>query len=475
MGSNQPAQTISSPSIDEIALRELQASLPGKVFLPSDTQYPALSQPFNLSIRQSPAVIVTAQSAEDILHAIHFARQAGTGLAVQGSAHGTVVPADGAILINTRQMRAVQVDPVKQTARIEAGAKWGEVLEVTQLSGLAPLLGSSPDVGVAGYTLGGGKGWLARKYGLALDSVIASELVTANGQKITASQTENSDLFWGLRGGGGSLGIITSLEIQLYPVTQVYAGNLYYPVQQAREVFNRYRDWVKSAPEEMTSAFVIMNYPDLPALPDFLRGKSFAMLRGCYAGPDVEGEALLEPWRKWQTPAIDDFKSLPFSQVAAISNDPVDPVPSSSTGVWLSSLSDQVIDTVVRYAPAGQGSPIVVTEVRHAGGAIARVDPTSTAYGNREAEFSLQMIGITATPEMAANLKSYTKQVKAALADSLTGGVYPNFLDGVEAVQRIRDGYSPETFQRLMALKAKYDPDNLLRFSYQIPPAIQAG
>ena len=475
MRTNQPTPAISSASTGNPALLELQASLPGKVFLPADPQYPGLSQPFNLSTRQNPAVIIAAHSAEDIIHAIHFARRTGSGLAVQGGAHGTVVPADGAVLINTRQMRAVQVDPARQTARIEAGAKWGEVLQETQLAGLAPLLGSSPDVGVAGYTLGGGKGWLARKYGLALDSVVSFELVTANGEKITASGTENSDLFWGLRGGGGSLGILTTLEIQLFPVTQVYGGNLYYPVQLAREVFTRYRAWVKSVPEDMTSAFVIMNYPDLPAMPDFLRGKSFAMLRGCFAGPIEEGEALLEPWRKWQTPAIDDFKSLPFFQVAAISNDPVEPVPSSSTGVWLSSLSDQVINVLVQYAPAGQGSPITVTEVRHAGGAISNVDPQATAYGNRDAEFSLQMIGVTATPEMAANLKSYTGQVKNALVGSLTGGVYPNFLDGEEAVQRIREGYSPEAFQHLMELKAKYDPDNLLRYSFQIPPAIQAG
>lgn len=475
MGSNLPVPVISSVAIDKTALLKLQTSLPRKVFLPADPHYLELSQPFNLSVRQNPAVIVAAYSAEDIIHAIQFALKAGTGLAVQGGAHGTVIPADGAVLINTRQMKAIQVDATRQTARIEAGAKWGEVLQATQQAGLAPLLGSSPDVGVVGYTLGGGKGWLARKYGLALDSVLSFELVTARGDILRASQHENSDLFWGLRGGGGSLGIITSLEIQLFPVTQVYGGNLYYPIDQARQVFTRFREWVKSVPEEFTSAFVIMNYPNLPAVPDFLRGKSFAMLRGCFAGPVDQGEALLRSWRDWQLPAIDDFKSLPFTQIAAISNDPVDPVPSSTTGVYLSALNDQVIDVVTRYAPASQGSPITFTEIRHAGGAISKVDSHATAYGNREAEFSLQMIGVTATPEMAANLKAHTEKIKNALTGSLTGGVYPNFLDGEEAVQRIRDGYAPESFQRLMELKARYDPGNLLRFSYQIPPAIRTG
>jgi FAD/FMN-containing dehydrogenase len=459
------------PSMTMQVIDELKAALPDKVILPQDPQYAGLSQPFNLSVKQSPALIVAAQSADDIVTAVRFARAAGLGLALQGGAHGNVLPADGALLIHTRQMRAVHVDVEKQTARIEAGAKWGEVLQQTQAVGLAPLLGSSPDVGVAGYTMGGGMGWLARKYGLALDSVLSFELVTAAGEKLRASQHENSDLFWGLRGGGGSLAILTSLEIRLYPVTHVYAGNLYYPVEYAREVFTRFRQWVRSAPEELTSAVVVMNFPPLPAVPEFLRGKSFAILRGCFAGSEEQGQQLLKYWREWRSPVIDDFKALPFTQVAAISNDPVDPVPSSTTGVWLRELSDEAIDVLVRRTPAGLGSPITVTEIRHAGGAIARVAPLATAFGNRQAAFSLQMIGITATPEMAASLKAYTAQVKQALAGALTGGIYPNFLEGEEAVQRVRDGYSPEAFQRLRELKTKYDPENLLRYSYQIPPA----
>jgi hypothetical protein len=459
------------PTITIQAIDELKAALPGKVILPQDADYDGLSQPFNLSVRQSPALIVKVHSADDIVTTVGFARNMGLGLALQGGAHGNVLPADGALLIHTRQMRAVHVDAKNQTARIEAGAKWGEVLQETQAVGLAPLLGSSTDVGVAGYTLGGGMGWLARKYGLALDSVLSFELVTTAREKIRASQQENSDLFWGLRGGGGSLAILTGLEIRLYPVTHVYAGNLYYPVEDAREVFTRFRQWVRAAPDELTSAVVIMNFPPMPAIPEFLRGKSFAILRGCYTGSMQAGEELLKSWRDWRSPLIDDFKVLPFSQAAAISNDPVDPVPSSSTGVWLRELGDEAIDVLVRYTPAGQGSPITVTEIRHAGGAIARVDPQAGAFGNRGAAFSLQMIGITATPEMAANLKAYTSQVKQALAGALTGGVYPNFLEGEEAVQRIRDGYSTEAFQRLRELKAKYDPGNLLRYSYQIPPA----
>jgi FAD/FMN-containing dehydrogenase len=463
----------SSLTVDEV--NELKALMPEKVFLPADPEYASLSQPFNLSVKQSPTLLVAVHSADDIVSAVHFARKTGLGLALQGGAHGVVIPADGALLINTRQMKAIQVDVEKQTARIEAGAKWGEVLQQTQAVGLAPLLGSSPDVGVAGYTLGGGMGWLARKYGLSLDNVLSFELVTTSGEKLRASQQENSDLFWGLRGGGGSLAIVTSLEIRLYPLTSVYAGNLYYPVEDTRAVFTRFREWVKSAPDELTSAVVVMNFPPMPAVPEFLRGKSFVILRGCYAGSMPAGEELLKYWREWRSPLIDDFKVLPFSQAAAISNDPVDPIPSSSTGAWLRELSDEAIDVLVGHTPASQGSPITVTEIRHAGGAISRVDPQATAFGNREAEFSLQMIGITATPQMTVNFEAYTSRVKEALAGSLTGGVYPNFLEGEEAARRIREGYSSATFQRLIELKAKFDPHNLLRYSYQIPPANSKG
>ncbi|MCB1376466.1 MAG: FAD-binding oxidoreductase, partial [Rhodobacteraceae bacterium] len=197
--------------------------------------------------------------------------------------------------IVTARMTDVQVNVTAQTAWVEAGAEWGMVLEKTQAVGLAPLLGSSPNVGVIGYTLGGGMGWLARQYGLATDSVQRFEVVTADGEVRTVSRSEHPDLFWGLRGGGGSLAIITSVEMQLYPVTTVYGGNLIYPASMAREVILRYREWIKDAPDALTSSFAIMNFPPIPAVPDFLRGKSVIMVRGCYTGSVEEGEALIRP------------------------------------------------------------------------------------------------------------------------------------------------------------------------------------
>ena len=330
--------TLQTPSTPHLAGEELTTSLPdqwlalrnqvqGAVITPDDPRYDELRLAWNRSVVQYPAVIVQAECAADVAEAVRFAQQAGLGVAVQATGHGNVRPANGALLILTAGLNGVQVDDVARTAWVEAGVKWGAVLEKAQAVGLAPLLGSSPDVGAIGYTLGGGMGWLARKYGLSADHVLRFEVVTADGQLRYASASENSDLFWGLRGGGGSLGIVTGMEIELFPVTTVYGGNLFYPFEMAREVFVHYREWVATAPEELTSSIVIMNFPPIPAIPEPLRGQTFVMVRGCYSGPVAEGERLLEHWRTWRTPFIDDFKTMPFSAVATISNDPVDPMP----------------------------------------------------------------------------------------------------------------------------------------------------
>jgi FAD/FMN-containing dehydrogenase len=366
-------------------------------------------------------------------------------------------------------MQGVTIDAVAQTARVEAGVKWGVVLEKAQAAGLAPLLGSSPDVGAVGYTLGGGMGWLARKYGLSADSVNYFEVVTAEGQLLRASQTENSDLFWGLRGGGGSLGIVTGMEIKLYPVTTVYGGNLFYPIEQAREVIAHYREWLPTVPDELTSSFALMNFPPIPDVPGFLRGRSFVIVRGCYSGPVAQGEALLDYWRTWRTPLIDDFKTMPFSQVALISNDPVEPMAALTSTAWLRELSDEAIEIMVNSSNPALGSPLAFLEVRHAGGAI--VQPQASAYSNREGVLNMQMVGAVFSPEGHAALTTFYAQVKQALQPYLTGKVYMNFLEGEESQAQVKRGFSAEAYQHLTQLKAKYDPENVFGYAFNITPA----
>ncbi|MCL4298870.1 MAG: FAD-binding oxidoreductase [Anaerolineae bacterium] len=451
---------------------QLRPAIQGTVITPDDPQYDKARQAWNLSVDQRPAMIVIADGVEDVVGAVRFAAQAGLNLTVQGTGHGVVRPANDSLLLNTSKMKTVRVDAAAQTAWVEAGVKWGEVLEKTQAVGLAPLLGSSPDVGVVGYTLGGGYGWLGRKYGLATDSVRFFELVTADGRLLRASETENSDLFWGLRGGGGSFGIITGMEIKLYPVSTVYGGNLFYPLSMAKEVYARYRDWITSVPDELTSSIVIMNYPPIPEIPEFLRGQSFVIIRGLYCGPVQEGEALLQSWRDWRAPYFDGWRVMPFSEVGTVSAEPLDPMPIHSSGAWLAELGDEVIDILLRtVAPGSNGpSPLIFAEIRHVGGAVARVSPQASAYGNRDAAFLLHLLGVTPTPEAYRQLAQYTGQIKEQLRPYLTGGVYMNFLEGEESQRRVESGYAPEAYRRLAALKAAYDPDNRLRSGFNIQP-----
>lgn len=456
--------------LTQASLDDLRAQVQGEVLTPGDSRYEEARKAWNLSINQHPALIVVALQPADIVAAVRFAGKAGLGIGVQSTGHGVVRPVDGNLLIITSRMTGVAVDAETQTAWIEAGVKWGMVLEKAQEVGLAPLLGSSPGVGVVGYTLGGGMGWLARKYGLAADSVRCFELVTPDGRFLRASESENSDLFWGLRGGGGNFGVITSMEIQLYPVTTVYGGSLIYPAEHAKEVFMRYRDWIASAPDELTTSIDIMNFPPIPAVPEFLRGRSAVLINGCYVGDPADGAALVQPWVEWMPPMASTFRAMPFSDVATISNDPVNPLPGTSTGAWLRDLSDEVIDVLIRFGLAvNESSPITKTEIRHAGGAIARVDPRSGAYGNRDSSLLLELIALTPTPEAQRLVGGYNAAFMDALQPYLTGGVYMNFLSGEEARARTKDAYSPDAYAQLMALKAKYDPENRFRFSFDIP------
>ncbi|MFT3890065.1 MAG: FAD-binding oxidoreductase [Anaerolineales bacterium] len=452
-------------------LDQLRARVSGQVLTAQDDGYDTARQAWNLTVNQYPEVIVVAATAKDVAEAVCFADEQNLDIAVKGGAHGTIREANGSMLIVTSQMTDVIVNAAAQTAWVSAGAKWGRVLEQAQAVGLAPLLGSSPDVGVVGYTLGGGMGWLARNYGLSTDSVNRFELITANGEMLNVSATENADLFWGLRGGGGNFGVVTGMEIRLYPVTTVYGGNLFYPIHKAKEVYAHYRRWIANAPDELTSSVVLMNFPPVPALPDFLRGQSFVIVRGCYSGPVEQGEELLKHWRTWEAPIVDGFTAMPFSQVAAISNDPVDPMPAHSSGMWLNDISDETVDVLIRYTAPRNGPPMLAfAEVRHAGGAIARVDPASAAYGNRDAQHILQVIGGAPTPEVHEALKQHIAQMKRALTPHLHGGVYMNFLEGSEAREATRSGFSQENYQRLQALKAKYDPKNWFSHSYDIAP-----
>lgn len=439
------------------AVAGLRRRLSGRVVAPDASDYDDARTGWNLTFDQRPALVVMAADAGDVAAAARFATDHGLDIAVQATGHGPVRTADDALLINTAGMTGVAIDPIARTARVAAGAPWAAVLAAAQAHGLAPLLGSSPAVGAVGYTLGGGFGWLGRKYGLACDSVVDFDVVTADGETLTTSADEHTDLFWGLRGGGGGLAVVTAMTIRLFPVSTIYGGVLVYPAEAAADVLHRWREWLPTLPDEMCSAVKIINVPDMDDAPPDMRGRTLVMVQGCHCGPEDEGAALVQSWRDWRAPLMDRFGPMPFAEVARISNDPTDPLPSLTTGAWLRGLSGDAVKTIVRYATRKVAPvPLIFIEIRHAGGAAGRA--ADSAFGYRTDELLLQAVSLVPAPSLRSVMINYTDSLKRDLGPALTGRVYMNFLEGDEKNARVRDGYPPPTLARLVALKAKYDP-----------------
>jgi FAD/FMN-containing dehydrogenase len=457
--------------LDEYQLEHLQALVDGQVIVPGDADYDRARAAWNLTVDQRPAVIVIPAHAQDVAATMRFAALVDLDVAVQSTGHGVARLANDGLLLITSNLKGVQINAAAQTAWVAAGEQWGAVLEAAQAVGLAPLLGSTSGVGAVGYTLGGGMGWLARKYGLSADSVLQFELVTPSAEAVIASPTENADLFWALGGGGGAFGVITGMEIKLYPVTTVYGGTLIYPAAMAREVLQFYREWNQYLPDEWTTSVALMNLPPLPELPPFLSGQSVVMVNGCYAGDSLSGQMMAQAWMDWRAPLVNGFHQMPFREVDSISNDPKDPLPGRNSGAWMADLSDDAIETILRFAlPAGGPPALVKTEIRQAGGAMATEDPYARAYSHRSAPFILQTVGMAPTPEALQAVDAHVRAFKAALAPHLTGGTYLNFLEADEKYGSLRQSYEADKVELLKGIKAKYDPLNRLNRALQLFP-----
>jgi FAD/FMN-containing dehydrogenase len=465
------AETTLSPAIDPLALAALRGALQGRLYTPEDQNYQANSTPWQLHVAQRPAAVVMAAGAEDVVAAVNFAREHGLPVAVQATGHGAVVPCDGAVLINTSLIQGVAVDAAARTAWVAGGSKWGPVLAAAQDAGLAPLLGSTTDVGVVGYSLGGGMGWLARKHGLAVDSIRAFDIVTADGQLRHVDAGSEPELFWGVRGGAGNFGVVTSVELDLYPVTEVYAGNLFFPMSMARAVLGAYREWIATLPDEWTTSISLAHLPPLPFLPEPLRGRSVVIVRGCYAGPAAEGEAWLRPMRALSGMIADVFGPMPFRAADLISQDPVEPMNGFGRTETLADLSPETIEALATLMERSAGSPLMFIEVRHLGGAVARPAARPSAFAHRDMQFVMLMAGAVFDPRMDAAAQQYLQAAAESLASHKTGQVYLNFLHDTDTTaERVRAGYTAETYARLVALKDQYDPANMFRFNRNIPP-----
>ncbi len=443
-------------------LDDLRAACTGAVLGPDDPGHAEAARAWNVRHTHRPAVVVRAETPDDVAAAVRHARAHGMEVAVQTTGHGFARATDGGLLIDLSTLVGVTVDAEDRTARVLGGSTWEPVLAAASEVGLAPLLGSTPHVGAVGYTMGGGFGWLARHHGLAIDHVRSFELVTPAGEVQVASADSDPDLFWALLGGGaGGLGVVTAMTIELVPVTTVYAGNLLYPAAMADEVIARYAEWIETVPDELTSSVVLMNFPPFPDVPEPLRGQSFAIVRGCWSGPVEEGEQWLRPWREWAEPAIDMFGPLPFSQAAAISNDPVDPLPAALSTEWLTDLGPDVARLLVDAAFATAGPPLLLfAEVRHAGGAVAR--GTAGAFGGRDGELLLGLVAATPTDEAAAASEAHIAALRHDLSDHTLGRAYLSFCDGEERRARTAEGFADDDLERLRRVKARVDGDDVL-------------
>jgi hypothetical protein len=439
----------------------------GPVHRPGDSGYETGRSGFNLAVTHHPELIVEAEGAADVSAAVRLAASDGQAVAVMCTGHGPTVPADGAVMINTRRMSRITVDPVHRRATIEAGARWQDVIRATTEYGLAPLNGSSPHVGAIGYTLGGGVGLLGRQFGYAADHVQWIDVVTADGELRHVTADSDPDLFWALRGAGTNFGVVTALEVDLFPVARLLGGGLYFGSESSAAVLRLYADWARGAPEEMASSVLLLDYPDDEAIPEPLRGRHVTEVRFAYSGAELaDGRTWIEPFRQIGTPLLDTVRIMPYAEVGTIHHEPTDtPVPAFDQNMLLRDLDSRAAEILHEHAGPHAQAPFV-TELRAFGGALARQPAIPNAIGSRNAGFSL----FAATGDVADNPKR--DALMAAMSPWGTGTSFPNFM-GVEdaRVERVRTAYSPADFSRLSELKAKYDPGNTFRINLNIPPS----
>ncbi|MFJ8476074.1 FAD-binding oxidoreductase [Kitasatospora sp. NPDC094011] len=453
------------------ALARLRARVRGEVLVPGDDGFDAGCAGFQTAYRHRPAVLVRAAAAEDVVAAVAHAAEGGLPVAVQATGHGLSVPADGGVLIDTAALAAVTVDAAARTARIGAGARFAAVVDAGARYGLAPLNGSAPDVGAVGYLLGGGLGLLARQFGYAADHVRTVHLVTADATERRVTAESDPELFWALRGAGANFGVVTAMEIDLLPVTRIYGGELVFDLGDTPDLLAEYLRWTGALPEELTSSVSLVGYPDLPVLPERLRGRHLGHVRIAYTGDARTGEELVAPLRALGPRLTDTVAEMPYTECGAIYNDPPQPHAYVGDNVFLRELDAEQAAVVTELAAPGASVPCVV-DVRHLGGALGRAPEVPNAVGHRDARYLLRVltpVGLAEPDEIRAAHRALLGAADAVLG-RCQNLVYGRYADG-EAERPADDFWEPADHRRLAGLKARLDPANLFRLNRNIAPA----
>ncbi|MFO1429892.1 MAG: FAD-binding oxidoreductase [Candidatus Competibacteraceae bacterium] len=456
--------------LDTAAVAGLAASLQGEVLTPATPGYEAARTVWNAMIDRRPALMARCTGNDDVIQAVNFARTHGLLTAVRGGGHNIAGHAvcEGGFIIDLTPMRSVQVDPQTRTARVGPGATLGELDHATQAFGLATPVGINSTTGIAGLTLGGGFGWLSRKYGMTIDNLLSAEVVTADGRQVHASNTENDDLFWGLRGGGGNFGIVTRFEFELHPVgPDMLSGLIVFPFDQAKSVITQFARFTERMPDELNVWMITRKAPPLPFLPEAVHGKEMVALALCYVGDPTEGEKLIEPLRGFGTAYGEHIGVQPYTAWQQAFDPLLTP---GARNYWkshnFSHLGDGVIDAIIDYA-GRLPSPQCEIFIGTIGGRTARVAPEAMAYSSRDANYVMNVHSRWESPAEDERCIAWAREFFMKSQPFASSGAYINFLTQDE-VDRTEFAYGA-TYHRLMALKQRYDPNNLFRLNQNIP------
>jgi hypothetical protein len=452
-------------------LREqLAPQLTGEVYDGADPAAAAETAAFNTSVNHRPAVVVAARTAQDVAAAVRCAAEAGVRVTVQATGHGAAAAADGTVFVSTRHLQGLQVDPATRAARVEAGVRWRRVIDAAVPHGLAPLSGSSSGVGVVGYTLGGGMGHLARRNGFAADHVRAIELVTAAGEIASVTGASDPDLFWALRGGQGSFGIVTALEFDLFPVPRFFGGAMFFTGDAVEPVLRAFGTWAPTLPEEVTTSVALLRLPPTDDVPPPLRGTVSLALRFGFTGPQHEGESLLAPMRAVAAPVLDSVGPMSYAEVDRIHMDPPEPLPAVTRGTLISGMPSDLLDALLGVAGPGVDVPLAMVELRLMGGALGRPAAVPNAVAGRDGAFALTVVAPAPPPLL---------DVAPVLADGVVDAVRP-WSTGSSLVNFGTPGglgspWAPDELARLRRVKAAVDPDDVFGGVVTASALVEAG
>ncbi len=451
------------------ATRLRDALAPVSVHLPGDLEYDAARMPWNVTVDQRPAAVAVPADATEVALVVREAARVGLRVAAQSTGHAAAPLAgsdlSAVVLLRTARLHGVSVDPEARVARVGSGAEWQHVVEAAAAHGLAALHGSSPDVGVAGYTLGGGIGWYARKHGLAANNVVALEVALADGRIVRADEHRHADLFWALRGGGGSFGVVTSLELRLFPIQDAYAGMLVWDLEHAEPVLRRWAEWSATAPDEATTSLRFMRFPPMPELPDFLRGRRLVIVDGAFLCDDDAAAAELAGLREL-APEMDTFARVPAASLSRLHMDPEGPTPFVGGSAMVRELDGAAVDAFLEATGPASECGVLMAELRQLGGALARPHRGAGPLPQLDASHVAFFVAVAPTPEMGAAGVADVDRVLGTLAPHCTGG---SFLNLAERRVDTSAGYRTEDWLRLQRVRSTVDPDGLFLANHDIP------